>query len=68
MAEPFSAPDRRFQTQVNSEAKARSAYAAYFGCTETHFVDYLLEEGTHHIDMWMKIVSPTTVLVGDYDY
>jgi agmatine deiminase len=50
----------------NDEERVFEALRSFHGCQRTTVVDYLREEGTHHIDMWMKVVSPTTVLVGDY--
>ncbi len=50
------------------ERRLREAFATYFGCKKTILIDYLKEEGTHHIDMWMKLLSPTAVIVGDYTY
>ncbi len=54
--------------ESNTEERVRETLTDYFGCEQIVFMDYLVEESTHHIDMWMKFVSPQTVLVGDYSY
>ncbi len=54
--------------EENGETEARTVLEQYLGCESVHFIDYIEQEGTHHIDMWMKFVSETTVLVGDYSF
>ncbi len=37
------------------------------GATKWHFVETLIGELTEHVDLFMTFVSPTTVVVGEYD-
>ena len=39
----------------------------YFGCDETVVLQRLEGEGTGHVDMFAKFLSPNLVLVGEYD-
>ena len=39
----------------------------YFGCRRTIVLERLAREGTGHVDMFAKFLSPNTILVGDYD-
>ena len=50
-----------------SGAQLQSIQKNYFGCERTLVLERLAGEGTGHIDMFAKFVSPTTVLVGEYD-
>src|SRR5262249_3770292 len=40
---------------------------AYYGCQRTIILNPLSGEGTGHIDMFMSVVTPDTILVGQYD-
>jgi agmatine deiminase len=39
----------------------------YYGCAQTVVLNSLLGEGTGHIDMFMTVISPTTIIMGQYD-
>ena len=39
----------------------------YFGCRRTVVLERLAREGTGHVDMFAKFLSPDTILVGAYD-
>ena len=39
----------------------------YFGCRRTIVLERLEREGTGHVDMFAKFLSPDTILVGAYD-
>lgn len=58
----------KYTAEINDESFTRTVFRDYFGCTNTYFIDYLAEEGTHHIDMWMHFLTPTKVIVGDHTY
>lgn len=38
----------------------------YFGVTQVTVLEQMNEDGTGHVDMYCKMLSPTTVIVGEY--
>ncbi len=44
----------------------RAQWAAYAGCKDTVIVNAITDDGTGHIDMFMKVVDDQTVLMGYY--
>ena len=42
-------------------------FFAYLGCTQALVLEPLIGEGTGHIDMFVKLTGPNTMLLGEYD-
>ena len=40
----------------------------YLGCEKMIWLQKLVGEGTGHVDMFSKMLGPTTIIVGEYDY
>jgi len=49
-----------------TDEQVRAFYRDYLGCEQLILVPVLLNEGTGHIDMHVKIVGPHTALVGQF--
>ena len=49
-----------------TEEQVAAFYSDYLGCTQLITPQPLLNEGTGHIDMFVKVVKPHTVMVGQY--
>lgn len=43
------------------------AMAMYLGCEKMIWLRRLIAEGTGHVDMFSRILDPTTIIVGEYD-
>ena len=55
------------QNGLSSGGPLEQRLRDYMGCDQTVIVERLDGEGTGHIDMFAKFLSPGVVLVGDYD-
>ena len=50
-----------------SEFQIRAYFKRYLGCENTILLHALYGEGTGHIDMFAKIVTPRTIMLGQYN-
>ena len=50
----------------SSESQIRSYFDRYLGCEQTIFLAPLYGEGTGHIDMFTKLASKNTIILGKY--
>ena len=46
--------------------EVRTIWAQYMGCKDTIITNSITDDGTGHIDMYLKIVDDDTVMIGDY--
>lgn len=49
-----------------SESAIRDYFRDYLGCYQLVILNPLQNEGTTHVDMFSKLVDPTTVVLGEY--
>ncbi len=49
-----------------TQEQIHQIFIDYFGCTQVTSVPALINEGTGHIDMFAKLISPSRWLVGQY--
>jgi len=57
-----------YYANATSQSNIDQYFQDYFGCTDQVVVATMQGEGTGHIDMSHKIVSDSTVIVGEYGY
>lgn len=53
-----------FETNNISPTQLSSLYRKYLGCLKTYSPPPLFQEGTTHVDMFSKVISEGTILVG----
>jgi len=46
--------------------EVRQVWADYMGCKDTIITNSITDDGTGHIDMYMKVVDDDTVMIGEY--
>ena len=57
---------RALQNTGFSEATVRNILKRYLGCQSTVIMKDITDDGTGHIDMFFKWISPDAVMIGDY--
>ena len=50
-----------------TQDQLRQYFLEYFGVHKVIITPYLLNDGTGHIDMFVKIINDTTIIVGEYE-
>ena len=50
-----------------TEQQLRQYFLDYFGIHKVIITPHLINDGTGHIDMFVKIVNDTTIIVGEYE-
>jgi agmatine deiminase len=63
----FSTTAHVIRNLPHSQADVEQMLADYLGCEKMIWVERLIGEGTGHIDMFAKMLDPTTIIVGEYE-
>ena len=58
-------PLTELQTHPLAE-EVRSIWKQYAGCKDTIFTNSISDDGTLHLDMYLKVVADDTIVIGEY--